>query len=171
MKDNFTLLDPIQVEGKCAVITGKDKDVKATQFRGSDETPAGSLHKDHVRIADDWPPERRRGVQNSKGDEGTTLIVPRVVVAEQWLCLLLGMICGVCGLFMKYNQDSPIAYSRWLGPAYGPILRFTAIACFVAGAVLVRCGLASPDQSLASIDQKPLRSIRANLAPAFESIL
>jgi hypothetical protein len=87
MKANSTLLDPIQVDGKYAVMTGEDTDVKATQFRGSDETPAGSLHKDHVRIADVWPPERRRGVQNSKGDEGTTLIVPRVVVAEQWLCL------------------------------------------------------------------------------------
>jgi hypothetical protein len=63
MKANFTLFDPIQMEGKCAVMTGEDTDVKATQFRGSDETPAGSLHKDHVRIADDWPPERRRGVQ------------------------------------------------------------------------------------------------------------
>jgi hypothetical protein len=115
-------------------MTGDDTDVKATQFRGSDETPAGSLHKDYVRIADDWTAERRRGVQNSKRDEGTTLIVPRVVVAEQWLCLLLGMICGVCGLFMKYNQDSPFAYIRWLGPAHEPILRFTAIACFVVGA-------------------------------------
>jgi hypothetical protein len=166
MKANFTLFDPIQIEGKCAVITGEDTDVKATQFRGSDETPAGSLHKDHVRIADDWPPERRRGVQNSKRDEGTTFIVPHVVVAEQWLCLLLGMICGVCGLFMKYNQDSPFAYIRWLGPAHEPILRFTAIACFIVGAVLIRCGLATPDQSLVSIDQKPLRSVRANLAPA-----
>jgi hypothetical protein len=150
-------------------MTGEDTDVKATQFRGSDERLAGSFRKNHVRIADDSPPELRRGVQNSKRDEGTTLIVPRVVVAEQWLCFLLGLICiicGVCGLFMKYNQDSPFAYIRWLGPAHEPILRFTAIACFVVGAVLVRCGLARPDRSLVSIDQKPLRSVRANLAPA-----
>jgi hypothetical protein len=169
MKDNFNLFDPIQVEGKCAVMTGEDTDVKATQFRGSDETLAGSFHKDHVRIAYDRPPEPRRGGQNSKRDVGTTRIVPRIVVAEQWLCFLLGlicMICGVCGLFMKYKQDSPFAYIRWLGPAHGPILRSTAIACFVVGAVLVRCGLASPDQSLVSIDQKPLRSVRANLARA-----
>jgi hypothetical protein len=60
------------------------------------------------------------------------------------------MICGVCGLFMKYNQNSSFAYIRWLGPAHGLLLRSTAIACFFVGAVLVRCGLASPDQSLVS---------------------
>jgi hypothetical protein len=165
MKVNSTFFDSIQVEGKCAVMTGEDTDVKAIQFRGSDETLAGSFHKNHVRIADDRTPEPRRGRQNTKTDERTTRMVPRIVVAEQWLCFLLGlicMICGVCGLFMKYNQDSPFAYSRWLGPADGLILRSTAIACFVVGTVLIHCGLASADQSLVSIDQKPLRSIRAN---------
>src|SRR6202162_3853692 len=138
MKDNFNLFDPIQVEGKCAVMTGEDTDVKATQFRGSDETLAGTFHKDYVRIAYDRTPEPRRGGQNTKRDDGTTRIVPRVVVVEQWLCFLLGlicMICGVCGLFMKCNQDSPFACIQWLGPAHEPILRSTAIACFVVGAV------------------------------------
>jgi hypothetical protein len=165
MKANFTLFDPIQMEGKCAVMTGEDTDVEATQFRGSDGTPAGSFHKDHVRIADDRPPEPRRGGQNTKRDEGTNRIVPPIVVAEQWLCSLLGLICvicGVCGLFMKYNQDSPLACIRWLGSAHGPILRFTAVACCAVGAALVRCGLASPDHLLVSIDQNPLRSVRAN---------
>jgi hypothetical protein len=110
MKVNSTFFDSIQVEGKCAVMTGEDTDVKAIQFRGSDETLAGSFHKNHVRIADDRTPEPRRGRQNTKRDERITRMVPRIVVAEQWLCFLLGlicMICGVCGLFMKYNQDSP----------------------------------------------------------------
>ena len=148
---------------------GEDTDVKATQFRGSDETLADSFHKDQVRIAYDRIPETRRGGQNPKRDEGSTRIVPRIVVAEQWLCFLLGlicMICGVWGLLMKYNQDSPFVYFRWLGPAHGPILRSTAIACFVVGAVLVRCGLASPDEWLVSIGQKPLRSVRTNVACA-----
>ena len=107
--------------------------------------------------------------QNSKRDEKTTRRVPRTVVAEQWLCFLLGlicMICGVCGLFMKCTQDSPFACIQWLGPAHEPILRSTAIACFVVGAVLVRCGLASPDEWLVSIGQKPLRSVRTNVACA-----
>jgi hypothetical protein len=156
-------------EGKCAVMTGEDTYVKASQFRRPDETLpriVGSFHKDHARIPDYRPSELRRGGQNAKRDEGTTRIVPRIVVAEQWLCFLLGMICmicGVCGLFMKYNHDlTPLAHLRRLGPAYGAILRSSAIACFVVGAVLVRCGLASPEQSLVAIGQKPLRSVRAN---------
>ena len=167
MNANSTLLNPIQADGKCAVTSGEDTAVKATEFRGSDATLDDTFPKDHVRIAYDRTPEPRREGRHTKRDEGTTLIVPRIVIAEQWLCFLLGlicMICGVCGLFMKYNQNSPFPYIEWLGPIYGPILRSTAIACFVVGAVLARCGLASPDQSLVSIDQKRLRSVRANLA-------
>jgi hypothetical protein len=80
------------------------------------------------------------------------------------------MICGVCVLFMKYNQDSPFAYIRWLGPAHGPILRFTAIACFVAGAVLVRCGLSTPDQSLNLYRSKAVAISSRKLSACFESI-
>jgi hypothetical protein len=169
MKTNFSLFGPIQIEGKCAVITGEDTDLEATQFRGSDEALAGNFPKDHVSIAYDRTPELRRGSQNTNRGEGTTRIIPRIVVAEQWICFLLGLICvicGVCGLFMKYNQDSPFACIRWLGAAHEPILRVTAIACVVVGAILVRCGLASPDQSLVSIGQKPMRSFRANLTRA-----
>jgi hypothetical protein len=141
-------------------MTAEDTDVKATQLRGSDETLAGSFRQDHVRIAYDRTPEPRPRGQNTKRDEGSTRIVPRSVIAEQWLCFLLGLICvtcGVCGLFMKCDQDSPFACIRWLGTANGPILRSTAIACSVVGAVLVRCGMVSPDQSLVAIGQKPLR--------------
>jgi hypothetical protein len=162
----------IEFEGACAVMTGEDTDGKATQFRRPDQTLAGlvgSFHKDHAGIADELTPEPRRRGQNAKRDEGTTRTIPRIVVAEQWLCLLLGltcMVCGVSGLFVQYNQDSSFAYIRWLGRAYGPILRSTAFACFILGAVLVCCGLASPDQALVSIGQRPLRSVRANLARA-----
>jgi hypothetical protein len=173
MKANFTLFDPIQMEGKCAVMTGEDTDVEATQFRGSDGTPAGSFHKDHVRIADDRPPEPRRGGQNTKRDEGTNRVVPPIVVAEQWLCSLLGLICvicGVCGLFMKYNQDSPLACIRWLGSAHGPILRFTAVACCAVGAALVRCGLASPDHFGGLYRSKSVAIRSRKLSSCFESI-
>ena len=140
-----------------------------TQVRGSGETLAGSFHQDHVRIAYDRNPEPRRGGQSTKRDAGIIRTVSRIVVAEQWLFFLLGlicMICGVCGLVMKYNPSPHYAYIRWLGPAHEPILRFTAIACFAVGVVLVHCGLASPDQSLVSIGQKPLPPFRANSARA-----
>lgn len=49
MKANSTLLDPIQVDGKCAVMNGEDTGVRATQFRGSDEALAGSFYF-YIRI-------------------------------------------------------------------------------------------------------------------------
>ena len=155
-------------EGACAVMTGEDTDGKATQFRRPDQTLAGlvgSFHKDHAGIADERTPEPRRRGQNTKRDDGSTRTIPRIVVAEQWLCFLLGLICGVCGLLMKYNQYSLFAFLRWLGPAYGPTLRFIALACFVLGAVLVRLGLARPDRISISSTRKVLRSARGRRVP------
>jgi hypothetical protein len=155
-------------------MTGEDTDDKAAQFRRPDQTLAGlvgSFHKDHAGIADERTPEPRRRGQNTKRDDGTTRTILRIVVAEQWLCFLLGLICliclicGVCGLFMKYNQDSRFAFLRWLGPAYGPTLRFIALACFVLGAVLVRLGLARPDRISISSARKVLRSARGRRVP------
>ena len=153
------------------MMTGEDTDGKATQFKRPDQTLAGlvgSFHKDHAGIADERTPEPQRRGQNTKRDDGTTRTIPRIVVAEQWLCFLLGLIClicGVCGLFMKYNQDSRFAFLRWLGPAYGPTLRFIALACFVLGAVLVRLGLARPDRISISSARKVLRSARGHRVP------
>jgi hypothetical protein len=141
-----------------------DEDGETAQFRRPDETLAGiacSFHKDHSHIA------HERTSEVPRRDEGTSRTIPRIVVAEQWLCLLLGLICmifGVYGLFMKYSQDSPNAYIRWLGPAYGPVLRFTAISCIALGAVLVRHGLARLDQSSFSVGQPILRSSHGNCA-------
>jgi hypothetical protein len=137
----------IVLEGEYAVTTEEDEDGQTAQFRRPDETLAGiagSFHKDHAHIARERASETQRIGQNTKRDEGTTGTLPRSVVAEQWLCFLLGLICLICGvygLFMKYNRDSPNAYIQWLGPAYGPILRFTAISCIALGAVLVRQGV------------------------------
>jgi hypothetical protein len=153
-------------------MAGEGTDRKAPQIGHPDRTRtglAGSFHKDHPRIADEWTPETRRRSRITKRDEVPPRTIPRIVIAEQWLCFLLGlicMICGVYGLFVKYSQDSPFAYIQRLGPAYGPVLRTTAIACIALGAVLVRCGLANPGNAVVSIAQKPLRSVRANLARA-----
>ena len=152
-------------------MTGEDTDGKGAQFRRPDQTLAGfvgSFHKDHADIVDERTLEPRRRGQNTKRDDGTMRTIPRIVVAEQWLCFLLGLICvisGVCGLFMKYNQDSRFAFLRWLGPAYGPTLRFLALTCFVLGAVLVRLGLARPDRISISSARKVLRSARGHRVP------
>jgi hypothetical protein len=70
MKDNIILFDPIQVEGQLAVMTDEDTDVKAIQFRGSDETLAGTFHKNHVPVAYYQTPKPRRRGQNAKRDAG-----------------------------------------------------------------------------------------------------
>jgi hypothetical protein len=146
------------LKGGYAMLTDGDEDRETAQFGRPGETLAGiaySFHEDYSHIA------RERTPEVLSRDEGTTCAISRIVVAEQWLCLLLGlicMICGVYGLFMKYNHDSPNAYIRWLGPAYGPILRFTAISCIALGAVLVGQGLARPDQSYFSVRQPVLGS-------------
>jgi hypothetical protein len=72
-------------------MTGEDTDGKAAQFRRQDQTLAGfvcSFHKDHTGIADERTPEPRQGGQNTKRDDGTTRTIPRIVVAEQWLCFV-----------------------------------------------------------------------------------
>jgi hypothetical protein len=87
-------------------MTGEDTAGKATQFRRPDQTLAGlvgSFHKDHAGIADERTPEPRRRDQNTKRDDGTTRTIPRIVVAEQWLCFLLGLICLICGVRPLYE--------------------------------------------------------------------
>ena len=156
MKDNVTLFDPIQVEGTCAVMSGGDTGVKAAPLGGSDEVLGGSFHKDLARIANDRIPQPRGRGQNTKREEEINRVLSRIVVAEQWFCCLWGLVCVICGvygLFVICNQDAPFAFIRWLGAVQGPILRSTAIACVVIGAVLVRCGLAGPGQPLVSKGQ------------------
>jgi hypothetical protein len=72
MKTNFTLFEPIQIEGKCAVLTGEVTDVKATQFSGSDDALAGSFHKDLVHIAYDRTLEPGREARIPKEVRGPT---------------------------------------------------------------------------------------------------
>jgi hypothetical protein len=165
-------------------MTGEDTHGEvATQCRCSVEACtgiAGGPHEDQARPPDEQMPGPPRGGQSAKRDEETNLTNPNIAMAEQWLCFLLGLICMVCGIVgicMKYSQGPSSAYIPWLGSAYGPTLRFTAIACFGLGAVLVRWGWARPDRSSISIGQKSVRSARGNRArgpnvfPALQTIL
>ena len=161
----------IAFEGACAVMTGEDTDGKATQFRRRTKHSRASSAA-FIRIM------RASQTSGRRNPDGETRIQKEMteppaqfhafVVGEQWLCFLLGLIClicGVCGLFMKYNEDSLFAFLRWLGPAYGPTLRFIALACFVLGAVLVRLGLARPDRISISSARKVLRFARGRRVP------
>jgi hypothetical protein len=63
---------------------------------------------------------------------------------------------------MKYSQGLSSGYVPWLGSAYGPALRLTALACLAFGAALVRRGLARPDLSLVSGSREVLPSAGRN---------
>jgi hypothetical protein len=106
-------------------------------------------------------------VRSSERDEKAMPISPNIVVAEQWLCLLLGLICVVCGgwgICMKYSDGPSSGYVPVLGSAYGPVLRLTALACLAFGALLVHRGLASSDLSSGSSSRDALASAGRNRA-------
>jgi len=67
-----------------------------------------------------------------------------IVAIEQWICLVLGVVCissGIWGAFLKVAQNGSPAYLAGLGSAYVPALRATAVGCLVMGLVLVRRGV------------------------------
>jgi hypothetical protein len=127
-------------------MAGEVKGEKAvSRFRSPVDARAG--------IAGSARGDRVRHERSSERDEEAMLISPNIVVAEQWLCFLLGLICMVCGgwgICMKYSQGLSSEYVPWLGSAYGPALRLTALACLAFGTLLVLWGLARSDRSSVS---------------------
>jgi hypothetical protein len=142
-------------------MTGEEKGEKAvTQSRSPVDARAGIAGSDHG--------DRARHARSSEREgEATTPTNSSIVALEQWLCFLLGLVCMVCGgwgICMKYSQGLSSGYVPWLGSAYGPALRLTALACLAFGAVLVRRGLAKPDLSSVSGSREVLPSAGRNRA-------
>jgi hypothetical protein len=161
-------------ERKGVVMTGEEKGEKAvTQSRspvGARAGIAGSHREDQTRPAD----------SSERDGEVTTPTNPSIAALEQWLCLLLGvscMVCGVWGICIKYSPGLSSGYVQGLGSAYGPALRLTALACLAFGAVLVRLGLARPGRSSNSDNPEVLpsvgrnRSCHAKVPPARRAML
>ena len=155
-------------------MTGEEKGEKAvTQSRSPVDARAG--------IAGSPREDRARPAGSSEWDgEVTSPTNPSFAALEQWLYLLLGascMVCGVWGICMKYSQGLSSGYVRWLGSAYGPALLLTALACLAFGAVLVRLGLARRGRSSDSDNPKVLppagrnRGRHAKVPPARRAIL
>jgi hypothetical protein len=77
---------------------------------------------------------------NKQNDSGLT----KIAVIEQRICFLLGVVCiafGILGICMERGHALP-AYIAWLGSAYEPTLRGTAIVCLGLGVALVYRGRA-----------------------------
>jgi hypothetical protein len=143
------------------VMTGEVKGENAVaQFRSSVKARAdsvGSLREDQARPVGS---SKWHGI-------ATTATNPAIVAVEQWLSLLLGLVCIACGgwgICMKYSQNLSSGYVQWLGSAYGPALRLTALACLAFGAVLARWGLARLDLSSVSGSREVLPSAGRNRA-------
>jgi hypothetical protein len=103
----------------------------------------GSLHEDvgylgHKRTLGAGQRVREKGGGEQKSAQPTT-----IVVAEQWICLVLGLVCmafGMCGICMKPEQHALSAHIAWLGSLYMPTLRVTAVVCIGLGVILARRG-------------------------------
>jgi hypothetical protein len=82
------------------------------------------------------------------GDEPKDLTPSKADVIGQWICFVLGVVCIVCGaigIFAKQIDGPPPASVAWLGSAYIPTLRVTALFCLFMGLLLVRREWSSHD--------------------------
>jgi hypothetical protein len=106
---------------------------------------AGSRHKDVGRLDHEWPSSAERGMKKSRKEARKDSRFGMIVAIEQWICVVLGVVCiasGTWGVFLRLSQDALPAHLAWLATVYVPTLRITAVACLVMGIVLVRRGLA-----------------------------
>jgi hypothetical protein len=85
------------------------------------------------------------GVREKGGGEQESAHPKMSVVIEQWICLILGLICmafGMWGICMKPEPGALSEYIAWLGSLYVPTLRVTAVVCIGLGVMLARRGWA-----------------------------
>jgi hypothetical protein len=138
-------------------MTGEEEGEKAV-------TQSGSPVDNRAGIAGTPREDQAGPAASSERDGGVTTPTNQSIAAlEQWLCLLLGvscMVCGVWGICMKSSQGLSSGYAQWLGSAYGPALRLTALACLAFGAVLVGLGLARPGRSSGSDNPQSVATCR-----------
>jgi hypothetical protein len=107
-------------------------------MRGYDRG-TGSLHED----VENRTLSVGQGVREKREDKRKSAQPTTIVVIEQWICFVLGLVCmafGLWGICMKPEQDALSAYIAWLGSLYVPTLRVTAIVCVALGVMLIRLG-------------------------------
>jgi hypothetical protein len=105
----------------------------------------GSLREDVEHLGRERTLNVRRGVREKGGDERKSTQPTTIVVIEQWICFVLGLVCmafGMWGVFMNPEQDALSAYVAWLGSLYVPTLRVAAVVCAGSGVMLIRQGWA-----------------------------
>jgi len=123
--------------------TGADR-IWAARSMSPIRDDAGSHHKGLGRLDHERPLSAEQGRKKNGEDEREDSRFKLIVAIEQWICLVLGIVCiasGILGIFLKSSQNALPAFLAWLGSAYMPALRVTAVGCLVMGLVLVRRGV------------------------------
>ena len=104
-----------------------------------------SLHGDVGHVGRERTLSAGQGAREKGGSEQESAQPKTIVVIEQWICLVLGLVCmafGMWGICMKPGQDALSEHIAWLGSLYMPTLRVTAVVCVGLGVVLARRGWA-----------------------------
>jgi hypothetical protein len=106
--------------------------------RGTRTLPEDVEHLSRERTLSVGQSVREKGGGEQKNAQPTT-----TAVIEQWICLVLGLVCiafGLWGLCIQPEQDALSEYIAWLGSLYMPTLRVTAVVCIWLGVMLARRG-------------------------------
>ena len=85
-----------------------------------------SFHEDVGHLNRERTLSLGQGVREKGGGEQESAQPKMIVVIEQWICLVLGLVCmafGMWGICMKPGQHALSAYIAWLGSLYVPALR------------------------------------------------
>jgi hypothetical protein len=123
---------------------GEDR-ILATKRISPIHDDAGSRNKGVSRLNHERPSSSEQGVKKNEKDERKGSRFKLIVAIEQWICLILGVVCiasGIWGAFLELSQSAPPAYLAWLASEYVLTLRIIAVTCLVMGLVLARRGLA-----------------------------
>ena len=91
----------------------------------------GSLHEDVGALRRERTLSVGQGVRKKGRGKQESAQPEMIVVVEQWICLVLGLVCmgfGMWGICMKPGQDALSEHIAWLGSLYMPTLRVTAVA-------------------------------------------
>jgi len=125
--------------------TGTDRILATTVISPihSYDRGTSSLHEDVGHLSRERTLSVGQGAREKGEDERKNAQPTTIVVIEQWICLVLGLLCmafGIWGICMKPEQDALSAYIAWLGSLYVPTLRITAVVCVGLGVMLIRRG-------------------------------
>jgi hypothetical protein len=106
--------------------TGRILGTKVISPIQSYDRGTGSLHEDVGHLGRERTLSVGQGVREKGGGEQESVRPKMIVVIEQWICLVLGLVCmafGMWGICMKPEQDALSAYIAWLGSLYIYICR------------------------------------------------